>query len=126
LTAPDLTGTRVLIVEDESLVIMLIEDALGDLGCEVAGTAARFDEALEKARTLAFDVAILDVNLDGRRTYPIAELLAGRGLAVVFATGYGTENLPGSVATAPVLQKPFQPRDLERALRTALAPRPLS
>ena len=125
-----LSGKRVLIVEDESLVIMMIEDALGDLGCEVAGTAARFDEALEKAQSLAFDVAILDVNLAGRRTFPIAELLAGRGVAFVFATGYDAENLPDAVAAAPILSKPFQPRDIERALLAALAtapaPRPLS
>ena len=62
-TAPDLSGRRVFLVEDESLIVMLIEDALDDLGCEVAGVASRFDDAVVKARALAFDIAILDVNL---------------------------------------------------------------
>ena len=117
----DLSGKQVLIVEDEFLVTMLIEDALDNLGCRVAGTAGRFDEALEKACSLAFDVAILDVNLDGRRTFPIAELLAERGRAFVFATGYGTDNLPDALAGTPILPKPFQQSDLEHALRQALA-----
>ncbi|WIM09307.1 response regulator [Enhydrobacter sp.] len=119
--AANLTGKQVLIVEDEFLVTMLIEDALGGLGCTVAGTAARFDEALEKARSLAFDVAILDVNLDGRRTFPIAELLAGHGRAFVFATGYGADRLPPALAGTPILPKPLQPGDLAQALQAALA-----
>jgi CheY-like chemotaxis protein len=119
-----LAGKQVLIVEDEFLVTMLIEDALGNLGCRVAGTAGRFDEALEKARSLAFDVAILDVNLDGKRTFPIAELLAERGRAFVFATGYGADNVPDALADAPILPKPFQQSDLEHALRQALAAAP--
>ena len=122
---PDLNGSlagkQVLIVEDEFLITMLIEDALDNLGCRVAGTAGRFDEALEKARSLPFDVAILDVNLDGRRTFPIAELLAERGRAFVFVTGYGAANLPDALAGTPILPKPFEQRDLEKALRQALA-----
>jgi CheY-like chemotaxis protein len=115
-----LTGRRVLIVEDESMVTMLLHDTLADIGCEIVGTASRFDDAMEKARSLSFDVAILDVNLSGHHTYPIAEMLAERGQPFVFATGYGAGSLPTPFQNTPILQKPFQQRDLERALRIAL------
>ena len=121
VTENDLVGRRVFIIEDESMVTMLLQDILADIGCEVVGAAFRFNDALEKARTLSFDVAILDINLNGQHSYPIAEILAERGLAFVFATGYGTTSLPALLQQTPVLQKPFQQHDLERALRTALA-----
>lgn len=117
---PDLRGRRVLVVEDESRIAMLIRDTLEDIGCEVVATATRFDDALEKAISLPFDVALLDVNLNGEPSYPIAQALAERGRAFVFATGYGVSNLPAALHDAPVLQKPFMRRDLERALRAAL------
>lgn len=117
----DLSGRRVLVVEDESRIAMLIRDTLEDMGCEVVGIATRFDDAFEKAASLLFDVALLDVNLNGESSYPIAQALADRGRAFVFATGYGTSNLPEALHDAPVLQKPFMRRDLERALRQALA-----
>jgi DNA-binding response OmpR family regulator len=119
----ELTGKRVLIVEDEALVTMLIEDALAELGCEVAGIASRFDDALAKAQSLPFDVAILDVNLDGHRSFPIAEALARRGVAFLFATGYGMAGLPAGATGAPVLEKPFRLQDLRDALEAALKPR---
>jgi CheY-like chemotaxis protein len=119
----ELTGKRVLIVEDEALVIMLIEDALAELGCDVAGIASRFDDALAKAQSLSFDVAILDVNLNGQRSFPIAGVLARRGIAFVFATGYGAGGLPPDVAAAPILEKPFQLQDLRKTLQAALEPR---
>ena len=115
-----LAGRRVLVIEDESLVAMLIEDVLLDMDCEVAGLASRLHDAMEKAKSLAFDVAILDVNLNGKETFPIAEVLLERGIPFVFATGYGTAVLPGPLQNVPVLHKPFQQRDLETALRTAL------
>lgn len=121
LANTDLSGRRVLVVEDESRIAMLIRDTLEDMGCEVVATAARFDDAWEKATSLPFDVALLDVNLDGETSYPIAEALAERGRAFVFATGYGTSNVPEALHNAPVLQKPFMRRDLERALQQALA-----
>ena len=115
-----LTGRSVLIIEDESMVAMLIEDTLEEMGCVVAGLAPRFDEALRKAGTLVFDVALLDVNLNGRSSFPIADVLIGRGLPFVFATGYNAGSLPEYLRLMPVLQKPFHQQDLERALRTAL------
>jgi two-component SAPR family response regulator len=117
---PSLAGRRVLIIEDEFLVAALIEDILLDNGCEIAGMASRLDEALEKAQSLSIDVAIIDVNLNGQHSIPVAEALARRGVAFVLATGYGAGGLPKSFPAAPLLQKPFQPDDLERAIRRAL------
>jgi CheY-like chemotaxis protein len=118
----DLQGLRVLIIEDESMVAMLMEDMLHDLGCTVVGMVARFDDALKQATDgPAFDVALLDVNLHGQQTFPVAEALAARGARFVFATGYGEAILPPSLQGGPILQKPFEQEALERALRRALA-----
>jgi CheY-like chemotaxis protein len=119
--ARTLTGRRVLVIEDESMVMMLLQDMLEDIGCVVVGSASRIAEATEKARSLAFDAAILDVNLNGVQTFPVAAALAKRGVGFVFATGYGTASLPPEFAGTPVLQKPFEQQELERALRAALA-----
>jgi CheY-like chemotaxis protein len=100
---------------------MLLEDTLAEIGCKVAGLASRFNDAMKKASSLSFDVAILDVNLNGQETFPIAEALNERGLPFVFATGYGSASLPSQLQHAPVLQKPFQQSELERALGAALA-----
>jgi len=119
----ELEGLRVLVVEDESMVSMLMEDMLQDLGCTVVGTVARFDDALKQATTgPAFDVALLDVNLNGKQTFPIAEALAVRGVRFIFATGYGESILPQSLQGGSILQKPFELEALERALRRAIAP----
>jgi CheY-like chemotaxis protein len=115
-----LAGRRVLVVEDESMVIMLLQDFLEDMGCEVAGVASRLKEALEKIDSVVFDVAILDVNLDGQQTLPVAQVLLARGRAMVFATGYAATTVPAAFRAVPILQKPFQQQDLERALRAAL------
>jgi CheY-like chemotaxis protein len=116
-----LAGRRILVIEDESMVTMLLQDFLEDIGCEVAGIASRLKEAREKIDTLAFDVAILDVNLNGDQTFPLAEVLLARGQPIVFATGYGAATLPPRLRALPVLQKPFQQDDLVRALRSALS-----
>jgi CheY-like chemotaxis protein len=118
-----LRGRRILIVEDESMVIMLLEDFLGDIGCEVVGVGSRLQEALAHVETLEFDAAILDVNLNGQQTFSLARDIIGRGRAVVFATGYGASTLPPDLRDAPVLQKPFHQEDLERTLRIALSGR---
>jgi CheY-like chemotaxis protein len=117
-----LADRRVLVIEDESMVAMLIEDMLEEIGCKLVGSASRFDDALEKARSLSFDVAILDINLHGQQTLPIAETLADRNSAFIFATGYGAISMPETLRKVPILAKPFQQRDLERALRAALQP----
>jgi CheY-like chemotaxis protein len=118
----NLKGLRVLIIEDESMVAMLMADMLHELGCTVVGMVARFDEALKQATDgPAFDVALLDVNLNGKQTFPVAEVLAARGARFVFATGYGEAILPPSLHGGPILQKPFEQEALERALRRAIA-----
>jgi len=116
----DLQGRRVLVVEDESMVAMLLEDNLADIGCEVVDVAFRLNEALDKANSASFDIAILDVNLNGDYTFPVAAALRQRGMPFVFATGYDASSLPGAFRGTPVLRKPFQRRDLEQALRAAL------
>jgi CheY-like chemotaxis protein len=120
MTEDRLSGLKVLIVEDESLVSMLIEEALGDLGCRVVGVATRIDEALDKAATLPLDAAILDVNMNGKQTVAVAETLKERGVPFLFATGYGVGGLPDGFRNAPFLQKPFHEADLERVLKQTL------
>jgi CheY-like chemotaxis protein len=122
LSAINLKGLRVLIVEDESMVAMLMEDMLQDFGCSVVGMVARFDDALKQATSgPTFDVALLDVNLHGKQTFPVAEALAARGIRFIFATGYGEAVLPPPLQGGPILQKPFEQDALERALRRAVA-----
>lgn len=109
-------GLRVLVIEDEAMVAFLIEDMLGEMGHEVGAVASRVQQGLELAKTGAFDFAIVDVNLDGQPSYPIAEILAERGVPFVFATGYGARGLDARFAGTPVLAKPFVMADLQRVL----------
>jgi CheY-like chemotaxis protein len=107
---------RALVVEDEIMIRMLLEDMLGDLGYDVAGAAGGLDEAMALARDADIDVAILDVNLNGNPVYPVADILAKRGVPFIFSTGYGEQGLPDAYRGCPMLQKPFQMENLERAL----------
>jgi CheY-like chemotaxis protein len=110
-----MSGTRklkVLIIEDESIVAMMVEDFIVDLGHEVVGTAGRLEHAQKLAGELPIDFAIVDVNLNGQHTYPVAETLKARGVPFVFATGYGVSGLKEEWRQNAVLQKPFQPEDL--------------
>jgi CheY-like chemotaxis protein len=108
---------RVLVIEDEVIVGMMVEDMLTELGCEVTAIATHFTQALELARTAAVDFAVLDVNLNGKQSFPIADTLAARGIPFAFATGYGGKALSGSYADTPTLQKPFQVEDMAAVLR---------
>ena len=114
-----LQGLRVLVVEDETLVAMLLEDMLADHGCEVAATASRIPQALEiiDREAGALQAAILDVNLAGQPSFPIAEALAERGVPFVFATGYGSGGLPEAWREQPTLQKPFSHDEVGRMLK---------
>lgn len=116
----NLRGIRVLIVEDEPLVAILIEDTLSDFGCVTVATVSSASVALSKAAQLDFDVAVLDVNLNGEKSFRVAEVLTGRQIPFIFSTGYGAPDIPAAFHRAPVLKKPFQERDLEQALRAAL------
>ena len=89
----DLNGLRVLVVEDEMMVSMLIEDMLSDLGCAVVGPASRLDEAIALVNSSTIDCAVLDVNLGGQPIFPVADLLREKGAPFAFATGYGDAGL---------------------------------
>lgn len=119
-SSPALMGRRILVVEDESMVSMLIEDALLDMGCVVVAIASRLGDGLVKAQTLAFDAAILDVNLAGERSFSIADALRIRKIPFIFATGYSYGTIPEPLRGAPIVQKPFSRDELERALISAL------
>ena len=113
---------RILIVEDEPMIRMLLEDMLGDLGYAIAGEAARVGEALDAVRSVDFDLAILDLMLEGEPSLPVADALAAGGRDFVFASGYGESGLPQAHRSRPILNKPFQSDELDRILRTALFP----
>jgi CheY-like chemotaxis protein len=117
----NLEGRRVLLVEDEAMIAMLLEDMLGDLGCYVIGPAYALAPALELAAgDQAIDVAVLDVNLAGRPVFELADTLRARQVPMVFSTGYGVKGLREVDRDVPVLGKPFRADDLEAALRRAL------
>jgi len=105
---------RILLVEDEMLVAMLLEDMLSEAGHTIVGPLARVDQAVEAARQEAIDVAILDVNVGGDEVYPVAEVLASRDIPFAFATGYGAHGLREPWQERPTLQKPFHRSDLFR------------
>jgi CheY-like chemotaxis protein len=120
-SAQQQSGFKVFVVEDEFLIRMLLEDMLADLGHEIAAVAGSVNEAVELAKSSAFDLAILDVNLDGRDVYPVADILTDRGLPFVFVTGYGGRGLPEPYRERPTLQKPFQLEDLRTTLISLVA-----
>ena len=116
MTQP-LTGRRVLVVEDESLVAMLIETILEDMDCIPVGPAANIEEGLRLvADTQDLDAALLDVNVAGQQIFPVADALKARGGPFVFSTGYGEGGLPDEWRGQPTVQKPFT----EAAIRDAL------
>jgi len=116
-------GRRIFVVEDEVMIRMLLDGMLSDLGYTVAAEAGAIDEALALAKQAEFDLAILDVNLNGQPITPVAEILIERGLPFVFATGYGAHGVPEAYRSTPTLQKPFQAEALGAALQTITANR---
>ncbi len=115
-----LKGLRVLVVEDEAAISMLLEDMLMDFGCTIVGPAARLSTALEMVQADDFDIAILDVNLAGEAIYPVADALAGRNRPFVFSTGYGGAGIKDPYRERPVVQKPFSQQELKRTILAAL------
>lgn len=116
MTQP-LAGRRVLIVEDESLVAMLLETILEDMGCIPVGPASNIDDGMAMATDgQDLDAALLDVNVAGRQVFPVAQALKDRGIPFVFSTGYGESGLPDEWRGQATLQKPFT----EAAVRDAL------
>ena len=118
-TRPDVVSQRVLVVEDEAMVSMMLEDMLAELGCEVVGPAPSLSAGLELARAAAIDAAVLDVNLAGEKAFPIADALAERGIPFIYATGYGRAGLREADVSRPVVQKPYSAQELARTLRDA-------
>ena len=118
---PVLAGRRILVVEDEMMIAMLVEDMLTELGCSVVGPAHALAEALALAQSEpGLDAALLDVNLAGQPVFPVADALREKGVPAIFSTGYGDAGLRDIDRGSPVLQKPFRAGDLARALNQAL------
>jgi CheY-like chemotaxis protein len=118
-----LSGRRMLVVEDEMLVLIMIEDMLADLGCNSVTSAATVDKALALITAQVFDVALLDMNLNGSDSHPVAEALAARGIPFVYSTGNTGQSLRDGYSDRPVLKKPFKYEELSAILtRLELAP----
>ncbi|EJZ23150.1 response regulator receiver protein [Rhizobium sp. Pop5] len=112
----NVTMKDIFIVEDDTLIAMLLEDMLGDLGYRVCASAPDLERALATAKDSEFDAAILDVSLAGHSSLPVAKLLDERGKPYLYATGYGSAP-EGSTGTQSVLRKPFQLSELEQAMK---------
>lgn len=107
---------RVLVVEDEALIAMYVEDVISKFGYSVAGVVTNVDEALAFIEKHAIDAAVLDINLKGNLVFPFADALLRRGIPFVFASSYGEGGIPARYRVGPVVQKPFAPSELHRAL----------
>jgi len=112
---------RILIVEDEAIIALMLQDMLEDSGFAVVGPATTVDEALTLSEAGNFDVAIIDVRLNGAFVYPVAERIRAAGRPFIFATGSGPEDLPPHFRATPVLRKPYAAAAVTEAVRAALA-----
>lgn len=104
------------------LVLLHIEDALADLGCTSVSAASSVDQALDLIKAQAFDAAMVDVNLNGRKSYPVADALAALGVPFVFSTGYSGQTLDEGYRDRPMLGKPYREADLVAMLDRLLPP----
>jgi DNA-binding response OmpR family regulator len=114
------SGGSVFLVEDEVMIRMMVADMLEELGYSIAAEAGEINAALKLAQSVEFDLAILDVNVNGKVISPVADVIAGRNRPFIFATGYGSSGLPAEYRDRPALQKPFQIETLGRAIELAL------
>jgi CheY-like chemotaxis protein len=117
------SGLRVLLVEDEMMVALLIESMLVELGHEVTGPVGRLNRAVLMAERENLDLAVIDVNINGGKAYPVAAALAARGIPFIFATGYGRAGLEAPFEDRPTLQKPFRFEDLCAAIESVRSAR---
>lgn len=117
-----IAGARVLLVEDEPIVAMATEDMLAELGAVLAGSASTIEDAIAHAETLPIDAALLDINLNGTMSLPVAERLRARGVPFAFATGYGSAGpmLDARFRNVPVIAKPFTAHGLAKVLTLLL------
>lgn len=112
-----MSGLRVLVVEDEALISMMIEEAVSSAGHEVAATVSNITDAMHAASTCDFDVALLDINLNGQKAHALPVVLSARGKPFGFVTGYGESGVMDQFADAPILKKPFRSAEIEDILR---------
>lgn len=108
------TGNRILLVEDEILVAMMMRDILSDLGYAVVGPFSRLSEAMIAAVHDEIDAGVVDINLGGEFVYPVADVLVARGIPFVFITGYGVESIDKRFGSVPIIKKPVQRQALQK------------
>jgi DNA-binding response OmpR family regulator len=125
MTETTLDGRRVLLVEDEVLVAMLVETALEDENCVIVGPYGDLTAALAAAQCEALDLAVLDVNLAGEMVFPVAEVLARRGVPFLLLSGYGDVALPTDRRHWPICAKPFNLHELVATLSRLVNTKPL-
>ncbi len=116
-----LSGRRILVVDDDEMIAELIEEMILEEGGSVVGPAHSLDRALALARDEAIDAAVLDVNLAGVRSFPVADVLRTRGIPFLFATGYGDVAISPEHAGAPMIAKPFPLDALVRRIEQLMA-----
>jgi CheY-like chemotaxis protein len=114
------SGRSIFLVEDEVMIRMMVADMLEELGYSIVAEAGEINEAIKLAQSVEFDLAILDVNVNGKVISPVADLLAARNRPFIFATGYGSSGLPAEYRDRPALQKPFQIETLARVIEQTL------
>ncbi|MBC7739476.1 MAG: response regulator [Candidatus Saccharibacteria bacterium] len=115
-----LKDRRILVVEDEMMIAMMLQDILEDAGCTVI-CARHLEQALDLARDQALDGAVLDENLHGKQSYPVADMLAGRGIPFIFATGYSQSNLEKLYPGRRILIKPYWAAEVIEALSAVIS-----
>lgn len=116
-------GKSILVAEDETLIAMVLEDMLSDMGCALAGSAHSVSSAMDIVGSARIDAAILDIELSDGKSWPIADVLSARKIPFAFATGHGQDaDLDARFATAPILAKPFDSDQLREILETLLSP----
>jgi CheY-like chemotaxis protein len=113
-------GTRILLVEDEAIIAMTAEDMIEELGCTLVATASTLAEAEAAVREREFDLVLLDINLNGVESLPVAEQLAAAGRRFIFTTGYGSAGTGAKFSGVPLVTKPYQLSDLAEAIARAL------
>ena len=114
-----LNGRRILVVEDEPIVAMMVEDMLEELGAIVVGPVSTVEAALALLDDGAIDAALLDVNLGEERSHGVGDALRARAIPFVFATGYGDPGHDG-FADVPLVQKPYRQDQIEAVLAAAI------
>src|SRR3981189_2595236 len=120
MTATRPPGGSVFLVEDEVMIRMMVADMLEELGYRIAAEAGEINEAIRLAQSAEFDLALLDVTVNGKGICPVAELITARNRPFIFATGYGSSGLPEEYRDRPALQKPFQLETLAQVIASTM------